>query len=123
MNRLAGSVMLLSGFLVGACSHAQGTDASYLDSAMGHATQTEVRQQLGEPKATRAGASGETVWVYEKREQQPGNRFTSPGMWCEQYLLTFDQQAVLRTWSQRSHFHGGELMPAECIPSAPSPKF
>ena len=28
-------------------------------------------------------------------EQQSGNRFTAPGVWCEQYLLTFDDKAVL----------------------------
>lgn len=51
-------------------------------------------------------------------EQQSGNRFTSPGIWCEQYLLTFDDKAVFQHWRQLSHFHGGELMPKECIPEA-----
>ncbi len=99
-----------------ACSHFQNKEATYLDSAKGRATQTEVRQELGAPKAIRNAEGGETVWVYEFREQQSGNRFTAPGMWCEQYLVTFDDKTVLKKWKQLSHFHGGELMPTECIP-------
>ncbi len=99
-----------------ACSHFQNKEAAYLDSVKGRATQTEVRQELGAPKAVRKSEEGETVWVYEIREQQAGNRYTAPGIWCEEYLLTFDGSAVLQKWKQVSHFHGGELMPTECIP-------
>jgi len=99
-----------------ACSHFQNREAAYLDSVKGRATQTEVRQELGAPKAVRKSDEGETVWVYEIREQQAGNRYTAPGIWCEEYLLTFDGAAVLQKWKQVSHFHGGELMPTECIP-------
>ncbi len=99
-----------------ACSHFQNREAAYLNSAKGRATQTEVRQELGAPKAVRKSEEGETVWVYELREQQSGNRLTPPGIWCEEYLLTFDDKAVLQKWKQLSHFHGGELMPTECIP-------
>jgi hypothetical protein len=102
--------------LLGACSHFQTREAAYLDSVKGRGTQTEVRKELGNPKAIRPSADGETVWVYEVMEQQSGNRFTAPGVWCEQYLLTFDGQAVFQRWKQLSHFHGGELMPTVCIP-------
>ena len=90
--------------------------AQPLDSAKGWATQAQVREKLGAPKTVRQDEGGATVWVYELREQQSGNRLTAPGMWCEQYLLTFDDKAVLQKWRQVSHFHGGELMPQECIP-------
>ncbi len=103
-------------FVIAACSHFQSKEAAYLDSAKGHTTQTEVRQALGAPKAVRKGMEGEGLWVYEFREQQAGNRYTPPGTWCEEYQLTFDDKAVLQTWKQVSHFHGGELMPTECIP-------
>lgn len=102
--------------LAAACSLFQNREAAYLDSVKGRATQAEVRQKLGPPNATRESEGGETIWVYEFREQQAGNRFTSPGMWCGQYLLTFDDKAVLQRWRQLSHFHGGELMPTECLP-------
>ncbi len=99
-----------------ACSHFQTKEAAYLDSVKGRGTQTEVRQALGAPTAARQAEGGETVWVYDVMEQQSGNRFTAPGVWCEQYLLTFDDKAVFQSWKQLSHFHGGELMPTVCIP-------
>jgi len=105
-----------------ACSHLQTKEGAYLDSVKGQATQAEVRQALGAPKAVRKSAEGEGVWVYEFREQQSGNRYTPPGTWCEEYLLTFDDKAVLQKWKQVSHFHGGELMPTECIPGIEQPK-
>ena len=104
--------------LLGACSQFQTREAAYLDSVKGRGTQTEVRNALGDPKAIRPSDGGESVWVYEVMEQQSGNRFTAPGVWCEQYLLTFDDKAVLQRWRQLSHFHGGELMPKECIPGS-----
>jgi hypothetical protein len=98
------------------CSHFQNRQALYLDSVKGRATQAEVRQELGPPDATRQDGDGQTIWVYEVREQQAGNRFAAPGMWCEEYLLTFDDKAVFQRWRQLSHFHGGELMPKDCMP-------
>ena len=117
MRKLIGTLGLMAitiGF--SACSHFQNREAAYLDSVKGRATQTEVKQELGAPKAVRKSEEGETVWVYEIREQQAGNRYTAPGIWCEEYLLTFDNTAVLQRWKQVSHFHGGELTPQECIP-------
>lgn len=108
-------VLMLSMVVIG-CSHFQNREAAYLDSAKGQATQSQVRQKLGPPTAIRQGENGETLWVYERREQQAGNRYTAPGIWCEQYLLTFDDKMVLEKVRQLSHFHGGELMPEECIP-------
>lgn len=114
INRSLG--ILTIAFLTTACSYFQSREAAYLDSVKGRATQAEVRQELGAPHAIRQAESGETLWVYEVREQQSGNRFTAPGIWCEQYLLAFDDNAVLTGWKHLSHFHGGELMPTECIP-------
>jgi outer membrane protein assembly factor BamE (lipoprotein component of BamABCDE complex) len=108
--------MVIAGLVLSACGSLKSKEASYLDSVRGQATQAEVRQQLGEPTSTRSSETGGSVWIYERREQQPGNRYTAPGMWCEQYILTFDQQSVLRDWTRREHFHGGELMPRECVP-------
>ncbi|WHZ21355.1 MAG: hypothetical protein OJF47_000467 [Nitrospira sp.] len=114
INRPLG--ILTAAFLMAACSIFQNKEAAYLDSVKGRATQAEVRQELGVPHAIRKAEYGKSVWVYEVQEQQSGNRFTSPGIWCDQYLLTFDDKAVLIGWKQLSHFHGGELMPTECIP-------
>jgi hypothetical protein len=90
-------------------------ETRYLESAQDRATQEEVRQQLGAPALTASNEKGEAVWVYRVREEQPGNRWTSAGLWCDEYVLTFDQQAILRQWTHRSEFHGGELMPTYCV--------
>ena len=121
MMKITWSITILSmSILSTAGSHFQTKEAAYLDSVKGRGTQAEVRQELGAPKAVRQAEGGETIWVYELMEQQSGNRFTAPGVWCEQYLLTFDDKAVFQRWKQLSHFHGGELMPKECMPGSNS---
>jgi hypothetical protein len=96
-------------------------ETAYLRAAQDRVTQDEIRQRWGEPKKV-ASEGGSTVWAYEKREQQAGNRYTAPGMWCEEYVLKFDREGILRRWSHRSQFHGGELMPRECITGTLHPK-
>jgi len=91
-------------------------EAWYLRSATDHATQEEVRQQLGQPKLTTAMPTGESVWLYEVREEEPGSRWTSTGLWCAEYVLTFDNRGVLRRWTHKAEFHGGERMPTYCVP-------
>lgn len=114
--------LILISILITACSYFQNREAAYLDSAKGWATQAQVREKLGAPKAIQQADGGTTVWVYELREQQSGNRLTAPGTWCERYLVTFDDKAVLQKWRQVSHFHGGELMPQECMPGTEGSK-
>lgn len=90
-------------------------ESLYLKSAQNRAGQAEVRQRLGVPWRTGSTPIGETVWVYEVREEEPGSRWTSTGMWCDEYVLTFDAQGVLRHWTHKSQLHGGELMPMICV--------
>ena len=99
-----------------ACLSPQSKEAVTLEAAQGQASQEEIRRQLGEPTTTRSLEGGRSFWTYEKREQQSGSRYSAPGMWCSEYALTFDEQGILRHWTQRTYFHGGELMPKECIP-------
>lgn len=91
-------------------------ETRYLQSAQGHASQEEVIRQLGRPAAATVNPTGEAVWVYRVREQEAGNRWTSTGLWCDEYVLTFDADSILRRWTHESHFHGGELMPSYCVP-------
>ena len=70
------SLVIIS-MLLAACSHFQNREAAYLDSAKGWATQAQVREKLGAPKTARQDEGGATVWVYELREQQSGNRLTA----------------------------------------------
>jgi hypothetical protein len=98
------------------CALFMAKETLYLRTAKDRATQEEVRQQLGPPVMTQSAPAGESVWVYQVRELQPGNRVTAPGMWCDEYVLTFDSQTILRQWTHRSYFHGGETVPKYCVP-------
>ena len=91
-------------------------ESRYLQSAQDRATQEEVRQNLGSPRQVSTTPTGEAKWVYEVREVEPGaqNSWASAGSWCDEYVLTFDSQNILRQWTHRSFFHGGENMPAFC---------
>lgn len=90
-------------------------ETRYLRSAEHRATQDQVRQELGVPAVISSNDSGEAVWVYQVREEEPGSRWTSSGLWCDEYVLTFDRDRVLRQWTHRSEFHGGERMPLYCV--------
>ncbi len=111
-------IPLLSGLVVIAgCALFVPQETLYLRSAQGHASQADVKQRLGAPLVTTSGQAGESVWVYQVREEEPASRWTSTGLWCDEYVLTFDPQAVLREWTHRSYFHGGERMPTYCVPN------
>lgn len=89
-------------------------ETRYLKLAQDRVTQDEIKQELGSPLFASARA-GETVWVYQIREEQSGSRITAPGVWCDEYVLTFDDKGVLRQWTHKSKFHGGERMPTYCV--------
>ena len=103
--------------MVAGCA-ARSKEAVYLQSAQDQATQEDVRQQMGAPKTVTTSQSGDSHWVYEVWTWQPGDyRIAAPGAWCDQYTLTFDQEAVLREWTHESYFHGGEAFPEHCVPA------
>ncbi len=92
------------------------TETLYLQAAQDHATAAEVKQKLGVPRVTTTTATGEHVLVYQSREEDPGYGWTSKGLWCDEYVLTFDRSDILRRWTHKSHLHGGERMPLYCVP-------
>jgi hypothetical protein len=102
--------------LTAGCGFFTPKETRYLLSAKNHATQDEVRRELGQPVAFKVTSGGDSVWVYHIRDLQPGNYLTAPGQWCDEYALVFDHQGVLRDWVHRSYFHGGEVMPTFCVP-------
>lgn len=89
----------------------------YLQSAQDRATQQDVRQQLGTPVLAESTPAGETILVYHVRQQEPGaqNSWATAGSWCDEYILTFDKQGVLRRWTNRSERHGGETVAIGCV--------
>ena len=101
--------------LVG-CTLLVPKETLYLQAARDVATQAEVRERLGAPRTETSVPGGESRWVYEVRELEPGsqNTWASAGSWCDEYVLTFDNSGVLRQWTHASYFHGGETMPIRC---------
>jgi hypothetical protein len=116
MKAITGSGLLVILMSLVSCSIFEAEQTTYLRKVRNHAGQEEIQRHLGPPTLTATSQAGEPVWVYQVRDQQPGNRMTPPGMWCDEYVLVFDRSAVLRNWTHRSYFHGGELMPTYCVP-------
>jgi outer membrane protein assembly factor BamE (lipoprotein component of BamABCDE complex) len=110
------SMVLLAGLLSG-CGLFKSEQAKFLCTAKDHATQADVKHRLGEPMATTPGPEGQTVWIYQLRTPQAGSRINAAGTWCEEYVLTFDREHVLRSWTQKKQFHGGETQPQFCVPN------
>lgn len=99
------------------CALFVAKETRYLESAQGRATQDEVRKELGEPHLKASTPTGDPVWVYEVRFAEAGsqNSWSSFGSWCDEYVLTFDPQGILRHWTHKSEKHGGERMPTYCV--------
>lgn len=108
-------ILVVTAAMLAGCSLFIPKETLYLRSAQNHATTEEVRKQLGEPAVKAANQAGEVLWVYEILEQEPGSRWTSIGMRCDEYVLTFDKSGVLRQWTYKTEVHGGELMPTYCV--------
>ena len=115
MNTLAGFLLTITVVATG-CSALISKETLYLRTAQDLATQEEIRERLGAPRTETATPAGESQWVYEVREVEPGaqNTWATAGSWCDEYVLTFDRQGILRRWTHKSYFHGGETMPIRC---------
>ena len=106
-------MVAVSLLLVG-CMLFEAEEMTYLRQAQDRANQEEVRERLGPPAVIKSAEAGESLWVYQIRQEQTGSRMTAPGTWCDEYMLTFDSQGVLRRWTHQSIFYGGELMHTAC---------
>ena len=104
------NVMILSLALVGVgCVLFLAKETRYLFSATDRATQEEVRQHLGQPLRVSPNKTGGAVWAYRVRERVEGgnNAWTMVGVWwCDNYVLTFDAQGILRHWTHESEICG-----------------
>ncbi len=116
MNTLLKAALLSLIALTMGCMVFVPKETLYLKSAQDHATQEEVRQQLGPPRSTASTESRGSVWIYEVRELEPGsqNTWASIGSWCDEYRLNFDEHGILRQWTHHSYVHPGEMMPVSC---------
>jgi hypothetical protein len=103
--------------MVAGCSLFEAKETRYLRHAEGQARQEEVKRELGAPTFSETAQSGEAIWIYDIWDWQPGNRFTTPGAQCDEYILYFDEQEVLRRWTHQNYLHGGESFPSYCVPT------
>lgn len=99
------------------CAIFLAKETLYLRSATDRASQDDVRRQLGRPMLTDSTKTGEAVWVYQVREHEKGgnNAWTNKGSWCDEYVLTFDKQGILRRWTHQSEKHRFEDWPTYCV--------
>lgn len=88
------------------CALFLSRESRYLCSAKDRATEADVRQHLGEPAHVTLDEDRKTGWIYETRtyvQEGTNNAWTLIGSWrCDTYLLTFDDQHILRDWSHAS---------------------
>ncbi|MDF0644653.1 MAG: hypothetical protein P0111_11515 [Nitrospira sp.] len=112
-------VVVLAGLMClgSACTVLVSKETRYLKAAKDHATQEQVHTRLGEPKYTATTEDGKPIWVYQVMWVDTGvnNQWGTPGAWCDEYVLTFDKQGILRDWTHKSEGHGGETMPEYCV--------
>ena len=96
------------------CSLFIQKESRYLRVAQGQVTSDEVQRQLGTPIKRMSVPMGEALWRYEVLEEQPTHRGMPTRFWYDDYRLTFDASGVLRHWTHRCFFQGGELRPEPC---------
>jgi hypothetical protein len=74
--------------------------ASYLADIVNQATQDDITHRLGPPDVNRSLDNGGGVWRYRYYDRYVSgkNGRVSGGSDCVEYLLTFDDQKVLRNW-------------------------
>ena len=114
MKRFAPVSLMIVAILSG-CVLVLPKESRYLRSAEGRASQDDVVQNLGRPLLKTSDSEGKEMWVCQVRQQDPGIGWTSTGLWCDEYVLIFDDRSILRRWTHKSQFHGGELMPSYCV--------
>lgn len=117
VRRVARTAVVSLALLGVGCTVFIPKETLYLKSAQDRATQEEVQQRLGKPKLVASNEAGDPVWVYQVYLQDPGpaNKWGAAGTWCDEYVVTFDKQGILRSWTHKSEGHGGELMPTYCV--------
>ena len=78
-------------------------ETAYFQNKVNQVTQNVVAGRYGMPHKEERLPSGGSVWTYFDRGSSTGTYggVASPEP-CKAYLLTFDQDGVLRDWQQRT---------------------
>ena len=100
-------ILLVLVLLPVSCTIPPPQQIQYLRTAVDHATQDEVAQRLGAPSHTVALTDGGSVWTYRYPAIPAGTTAatTTPAASmssCDELILTFDSQHVLRKWLRQS---------------------
>ena len=99
---------LVSLALLGAgCAAFTDKETEYLRSAQGRAGQDEIQRQMGKPYLVAATQKREPIWVYQVRSAEKGGNgnWSIAGFWCDEYVLIFDRQGILESWTHKSQKH------------------
>jgi len=93
-------IFLTAFFLLTACALFQSWQTVYLKKAVNRATKADVIKRMGAPRASSTVNTGGSLLLYRFKEFQAGD-LNGPGRWwCEDYQLRFDQEEMLRQWSE-----------------------
>ena len=90
-------ISLLFVFLIASCGPRLIKDA-YLANVVEQESADQVKLQMGPPDEVRKKDDGGEEWRY--REYQPNYPTESPGL-CNEYILQFDKNKVLRDWKRK----------------------
>ncbi len=76
-------------------------EAGYFESKVNEATIEMVASRYGAPHKEEKLADGRTVWTYYDRgSATTGYAGSARANYCQAYLLTFDEQKILRDWKK-----------------------
>jgi len=90
------SSLVLVLVLCGACGE---FETGYFESKVNQVTQEEVAKRYGAPHKQEKQADGRSLWTYFVRGSgTSGYSGYARAEYCRAYLLTFDQQGILRDW-------------------------
>lgn len=90
--------LMIGLFVLSACS----ASSKYFQDGVNEATQEMVGKRYGSPHKTQSASDGGEVWTYfERGSGTAGYGGQVRGGGCRAYVLTFDQQTVLRRWEQQ----------------------
>ena len=102
MNRkLYGLIFILSiSLFFNSCATQPPLRVTYFKEVVNEANQDDITKRLGPPHLVRDLDSGEEVWVYQSRGTFIYERYGETV--CTEYILTFDQNKILREWVRQS---------------------
>lgn len=95
------SILLLSVVVAGlsACSE---LETKYFKDRVNEVSQDIVARRYGTPHRAETLSDGRSVWTYfDRGSGTSGYAGTARSSYCRAYLLTFDQESMLREWRQQ----------------------